>query len=142
MFKQIDERILAELQKNAKATTSAISKWTGIPTSTVHHRIKRMEKEKIIKTYRPVVDYEKIGKGISALIFVTTEPKADQGTLAKLLRNLPNVERTQIITGVYDILVEVHVGSMHELNTLLVNTIRKTEGVDKTQTMMILDEFD
>jgi DNA-binding Lrp family transcriptional regulator len=142
-----DEKILSELQRNAKARTGDIAKRTGVPTTTVHNRIKRMEREGVIRTYRPVLDYAKLGKGIHALIFITAEGKAnghpvDQEQLAKRLLALPGVDSSRIITGGFDLVLEARIGTMEELNILLTKEVRKVPGVDKTQTMFVLQEIE
>ena len=136
-----NERILALLTENAKLTTGQIAKRTGIPTTTVHNRIKHLEKEGIITRYIPLLDYAKLGKGIGALIFIQAEGKStDQEALLRKVTSLNHVISGKIVTGEFDLLIEVRVGSMDELNDLIVHHLRKTPGVDKTQTMMVLKE--
>ena len=54
-----DKRILALLRKDAKQRVSQLAKKTGLPTTTVHNRIKRMEKGGIIRGYTVIPDYKK-----------------------------------------------------------------------------------
>ena len=54
-----DRKILDVLKKNAKLTTSQISKKTNIPITTVHNRIKKLEQQEIIKGYTIVLNQEK-----------------------------------------------------------------------------------
>ena len=136
----IDEKVLEQLQQNAKMPTGTIAKRTGVPATTVHNRIKRMEREGVIKTYVPVLDYVKLGKGIAALIFISAEHKQNQEVLAKRFLALPEVEKAQIITGGFDLLLEVRVRTIEELNNLITKEMRKVEGVDKTQTMIVLKD--
>ena len=42
----------------------SIAKKTKEPSTTIHYNIKKLEKEKIIKTYKAIFDYKKIGKVI------------------------------------------------------------------------------
>ena len=142
MHNNIDEKIIAELQRNAKATTGTIARKTGIPTTTVHNRIKRMERDGIIKTYVPVLNYAKLGKGITALISISVEHKTDQEALARKLLHIPAIHHAKIITGGFDILIEARVGTIDELNDLNIKDLRKIQGVDKTQTMIVLKEMD
>jgi Lrp/AsnC family transcriptional regulator, leucine-responsive regulatory protein len=139
MSKDIDGSILEQLKRNAKATTSSIAKRIGIPTTTVHNRIKRMERDGIIKTYVPVLDHAKLGKGICALIFISAEHKQDQEVLARKLLAKPDIESARIITGGFDIVAEARVATIDDLNNLI---IRKLEGVDKTQTRIVLKELE
>lgn len=142
MDKRIDERILGTLQENAKMTTGKIAKRTGIPTTTVHNRIKRMERDGIIKRYVPVLDHVKLGNTIHALLFINAEHKTNQEQLAKKLLHVPAVQRVQIITGHYDLLVEVRSVDIHELNILITKTFHSIPGIEKTQTMIVLQEME
>ena len=63
-----DAKILKVLKENAKLSTQQISKKTLIPITTVHHRIKKMEKEGVINGYTTIVDNKKIGKNIAAYV--------------------------------------------------------------------------
>ena len=47
-----DIQLLEILEKDAKASVQFLSEETGIPASTVHHRIKKMERNNIILRYR------------------------------------------------------------------------------------------
>jgi len=141
MKQDIDEKILLELKHDAKATMGQIARRTGIPTTTVHNRIKRMEAAKIIKRYVPVLDHAKLGKGIHAMIFVSAEHKTDQEHLAKRLLAIDGIDSARIITGGFDLIVEARVGTIDELNALITKELRKVQGVEKTQTMIVLEEI-
>ncbi|MBR9703666.1 Lrp/AsnC family transcriptional regulator [Candidatus Woesearchaeota archaeon] len=140
----VDEKdllVIAELQRNAKATTGQITKRTGIPVTTVHNRMKSLEKTGVIKRYVPILDYVKLGKGLHALIFITVEGKGtDQEVLAKAMLKITGVEKASILTGGYDLLLDAHVADVDALNTLLIKELRQLPGVDKTQTMLVLKE--
>lgn len=137
-----DSRILDELQRDAKATTGKIAKRTTIPVTTVHNRIKRMEHDGVIKRYAPVLDYTKLGKSIHAMIFISAEHKADQEHLAKRLLAIDGVTGARIITGGYDLVIETRVGTIDALNSLITKELRKVQGVEKTQTMIVLEEVE
>ena len=63
---QKDKKILQILKENANLTTSQIAKKTAIPITTVHNRIKKLNKEKVIKNYTLNLDFEKIGKPLKS----------------------------------------------------------------------------
>jgi DNA-binding Lrp family transcriptional regulator len=143
-----DRRILEELKRDAKATTGKIAKRTAIPVTTVHNRIRKLEKSGVITRYAPVLDHKKLGLGIHALVFVTVEGKQagakgiDQEELAKLALRIPGVEGAKIITGGYDLVLEARVADVDALNALLIKELRKLPGVDKTQTMVVLEDIE
>lgn len=136
-----DALILAELRRDAKATTGRIAKRTAIPVTTVHNRIKRLEKSGVITRYAPVLNHAKLGLALHAMVFVTVEGKGtDQEELARRILRLRGVEKTSILTGGYDLLVEARVEDVGALNDLLIKELRKLPGIDKTQTMLVLQE--
>jgi DNA-binding Lrp family transcriptional regulator len=66
-----DLQILELLKRDSKLTTSKIAKKTLIPTTTIHNRIKKLEKSGIIKNYTLNLDWKKLGKNITAFILVS-----------------------------------------------------------------------
>lgn len=141
-----DHVILEELQRNAKATTGRIAKRTGIPTTTVHNRIKRFEREGVIVKYEPVLDYERLGKPIHALIFITAashlDGKAvDQRRIGRQALTINGILGARIITGTFDLILDVRVPDVRTLNEILITKLRAIEGVEKTQTTLVLEDL-
>ena len=56
-----DKKILFELDKNSRITTSSIAKQIRKSKQFVDYRIKRLEEEKVILGYTTVIDYSKLG---------------------------------------------------------------------------------
>ena len=141
-----DLLILNALKGNAKASIARIAKETGLPATTVHNRIKNMEKEGVIKGYTTRVDNKKIGKEVAAYIAITVdykllkEKKMTQYQLAESFGKLPFIEEVNIITGISDIILKMRVKSIDELNNFVTKDLRNFDGVEKTQTMVVLSE--
>ncbi len=141
-----DEKILKLLRENSKLTSQQISKKTLVPITTVHNRIKNLEKNGIIKRYTLEVDSRKIGKAIAAYILVTVDYKLlqqlkiSQYELTKKLKYCPEVEEAAMITGASDIIIKARVKDMEELNEFVTVELRNIKGVEKTQTAVILNE--
>ena len=79
MLDKKDHQILKELQLNSKLTTQQISKKTLIPITTIHNRIKRLEKEGIIQGYTVTLDHKKLGFDILAFILLTVRHYISEG---------------------------------------------------------------
>ena len=127
-------------------TTQQISKKTLIPITTVHSRIKKLEKEGIIKKYTLELGHRKLGKNISAYIHIVVdykslkEIKMSQHDLAKKLRQYEFVEEAAMVTGGIDIIIKVRVKDVDELDNFVTKKLRNINGIEKTQTMVILNE--
>jgi len=141
-----DNKILDLLELDSGLTTSKISKKTNIPITTVHNRIQKMKKEGVIKNFTVNINYEKIGKPLTAYILVAVNQNLSgdisQQDIGKKIQMYDDVQNVDIVTGTTDLLIKVRIKSMRELSNLITNSFRKIKGVDKTQTMMVLESLD
>lgn len=91
-----DERILKNLMVDARQSARQLALKLGMSTVTVLSRIKKMEKEKIIRGYTATVDHEKLGYTLTAIIEVMA--KND-----KILDIEKEISKFENVCGVYDI---------------------------------------
>lgn len=147
---QLDEKdlkILEILKQKANSRTSQISKKTKIPVTTIHNRIKKLEKEKIIKNYTINIDFTKIKKPLKAYILINvnqgllSQEKLSQKDIGEKIKELEGIESVDIITGTTDMIVVTRVATINKLNELLTKKLRNILGVNQTQTMMVLKEI-
>ncbi len=142
-----DEKIIKLLKENCKSTTQQISKKILMPVTTVHNRIKKLEKEGIIKKYTIELDNKKIGKNIAAYVNIVVdykllkEIKMPQHDLAKKLKQNEMVEESAMVTGGTDIIIKVRVRDIGELDNFVTKYLRNINGIEKTQTMVVLNEI-
>lgn len=147
MLDKKDLKILEVLKRNAKLSTQQIAKKTLIPTTTVHNRIKKLEELGIIKGYTVVLDDKKLGKKLSAYILMTVDYKLlkekgiSQHELAKLLKNHEFVDEVDMITGRSDIIIRIKANDVEELDDFVTKYLRNLDGIERTETMMILSRF-
>lgn len=141
-----DRLILGVLQTNARLSTHEIAKRTLVPITTVHNRIKRMERSGVIKGYTVAIDNKRIGKILSAYVFATVDYRfiknqgLTQHDIAKKIKTFPFVEEVSVITGASDIVAKIRVENIDQLDRLVVDKIRNIDGVAKTETSVVLAE--
>ncbi|MGM5484314.1 MAG: Lrp/AsnC family transcriptional regulator [Nanobdellota archaeon] len=141
-----DHKILEMLVKDSSLSTQKIAKKTLIPITTVHNRIKRLEKGKVIEGYTVIINKKKIGKNIFAFILIRVdsnylkEKKITQKDLAKKIKRISCVEDISIVTGDYDIIIRIGVKDVDELNELILKKLRNISGIESTKSMIVLDE--
>ncbi len=139
-----DLLILDILKKDSKMSTREISKQIRKPITTIHNRIKKLKQEEVIKNYTVVLDEKKLGKFVDAFILVNVAYEnidgvyRNQEEIARDIKKLPSVEEVCIITGINDLIVRVKENEIDTLNDFLINSLRKVQGVEKTQTAVIL----
>lgn len=140
-----DLQILGILEDNARLTNKEIAKKVKLPITTVHHRIKRLQENNIIKNFTVNLNYIELGRSIEAEILVSVDYKValgkkfDQAEIAGKIKRLDGTEEVLIVTGETDIMVRVRVASVQELNEFVTMKLRNIEGIDKTRTMLVLN---
>ena len=103
---EIGLMILRELVRDSKIRLKEISTRIGLSTSSVTERIKRMEDEGIIQGYTTIINEEKLGFAIHAMIAVKSNSPADEQKLLRKLPDMAPVLQVWNITGDNDFIVE------------------------------------
>ena len=93
---ETDERILKNLLVDARQSARQLALKLGMSTVTVLSRIKKLEKEKIIHGYTAIIDHEKIGYSMTAIIEIIA--KND-----KVMDIEDEIAKFENVCGVYDI---------------------------------------
>ena len=133
----IDTAILRSLIKNSRITISQMSKEIDVPDATISHRLKKMEDE-IIKRYTLILDWQKIGLEITAIIIIQTESEKHEIVKGELSR-LEEVSEVYSVSGEYDILIKVWVPGIEELNQLINSKIRSIDGIEDLTEMIVME---
>lgn len=142
MLDEIDKKLLRELQINSKRKIFQLARTLNLPRSTIHNRIKKLEKSGIIKTYKAVVNHEKIGKGVTVLVHVVITSRQSAKEITEKLKRMDNVEDIYIVTGRSDIIIKARFSSTEELGKFIFDEttgLRSWEGVESTESMIALD---
>jgi len=132
----VDKKILEILQENAKTPYSQIASQVGISEATVHLRIKKLVAAGVIKRFQAIVDPEKVGKKVTAIIAVIATPQKYSQVL-KQLEKLEDVYEIYDVTGEYSTILKVRVKNKEEL-ARLIDLVGSIDGVESTKTMYVL----
>ncbi len=141
-----DWKVIECLKENGRWSVQKISKQTRIPITTVHNRLKKLNREGVIKKYSIVLDYKKVGIPLASYVLITVDYKGlqerelSQYDLAKELLKKKEVESAAMITGLTDIILKIRVANIDELNRFITVDLRNVMGIEKTQTILILNE--
>jgi Lrp/AsnC family transcriptional regulator for asnA, asnC and gidA len=138
-----DEAILQSLEIDSRKGTQAIADSLSLPRVTVHDRIRRLKEKGVIKRFTIQRDPRAVGLELRAFIFIRCERgQVDRRDVAEQLIALPFCIRVSIITGDWDLLVEVVASSMDTLGDAILDQLSKVPGVSGTQTMVSFYEFE
>lgn len=132
-----DERILKNLMVDARLSARQLALKLGISTVTVLSRIKKLEKEKIIKGYTALIDHEKLGYNLTAVIEIIAK-KDKIIDIESELSKIENVCGVYDITGNTDTLVIAKFKSRNELSEF-VKGIASIQNIENTITHVVLN---
>ncbi|RLI98550.1 MAG: AsnC family transcriptional regulator [Candidatus Aenigmatarchaeota archaeon] len=133
---ETDVKILKLLLSNSRLSFREIARHLNLSVGTVISRIKWMEKERIVKGYAAIVDHEKLGYELTAVIEITVS----KGKLLEVEREvakLKNVCAVYDITGLTDALIIAKFRRRQELSEF-VKKILAMPFVERTNTHLVL----
>lgn len=134
MVDEIDEKILKLLEKNARMTYVDIGKEIGLSEGAVRNRVQSLVEEGVIRRF--TID-KSTQVGVRALTMIAVNPSIPTFEISQKVDELRGVERIYEVTGEYDIIM-VSTGSNIEGINRVIEDIRKINGVEKTNTIIVL----
>jgi Lrp/AsnC family transcriptional regulator, leucine-responsive regulatory protein len=108
----------------------------------VSERLSRLERTGVIRGYRVEVDHAALNRSMVALLGVTTVQGLPQRQLVARLRELPEVEEVDLVTGPMDLLVRARVRDHAHMRELLFDKVLPLEGVLRTETFISLEAME
>jgi DNA-binding Lrp family transcriptional regulator len=134
---QTDERILKNLMVDARLSARQLGIKLGISTVTILSRIKKLEKEKIIRGYTALIDHEKLGYNLTAIIEIIAK-KNKIIDIEVELSKIENVCGVYDITGNTDTLIIAKFKSRSELSEF-VKGLSSIPNIENTITHLVLN---
>ncbi len=134
---KIDEKILKNLLVDARLSARQLSLKLGLSTVTVLSRIKKLEKEKIIKGYTSVLNHEKLGYDLTAVIEIIAK-KDKLVQVEDELSGIENVCAVYDVTGNTDTLIIAKFKGRKDLSKFVKN-LSVISNVESTITHVVLN---
>ncbi|MBI2632614.1 Lrp/AsnC family transcriptional regulator [Candidatus Pacearchaeota archaeon] len=135
-MKNIEPKLIELLKEgNCTPLISQIAKKLKEPSTTIHYNIKKLEKEGVIKAYKAVFNYQKIGKGFCSYVLVKLSPE-EYGIPERVgleLAKFNEIESVDVITGDYEMIIKIRVKDQDEYYSLI-KRIGSLKGIVKTFT--------
>ena len=135
-MEDLDRAIVRLLAADGRMSYTDLGKATGLSTSAVHQRVRRLEQRGVIKGYSAVVDHESLGLSLTALISIKPIDPAAPDDAPLRLEGVGQIEACHSVAGDESYVLKVRVASPSELETLLAE-IRAKANVS-TRTSVVL----
>ncbi len=130
-----DQKIIEQLKDNSRASIRDISKATGLRPSTVHQRLGKLIKNKVIDKFTIKLNNKEVGENFIVFMLVETGK-----TFPKNVFDSRHIKEVFGVTGEYDMLLKMKFKDVEEFN-LFVIKFRKEYGLKKTVTMVATAEI-
>jgi DNA-binding Lrp family transcriptional regulator len=136
----VDRRIITLLTADARLSARAIARELSMSPGAITERIVRLEGAGIITGYHASVDIAALGFPVRAIVGVRVDRGDDAlaGVVDGLMA-LRNVQTVKLVTGEWDLLVEIVVQDNAQLREVLIDTIARLPRVTATATMINLE---
>lgn len=131
-----DRRIMALLATNARQPTVAIAKKLGLPRTTVHERIEKLERNGTITGYRAVFASPAVGQQLEATLLLSIRQRR-QSEIVRRLDNLPEVRSCASVSGEFDLMLVVEAPLSEDLDAVI-DEITSMEAVERCMTLIVL----
>jgi DNA-binding Lrp family transcriptional regulator len=136
---ETDYKLIALLRRDARTSVAELSKALGVSRGTVTNRMRKLEKDMVIRGYTAVIRPEAEPNVIRAWMSVQVEGNQTSQVVKRLLGD-PGVEALHDTNGRWDLLAELRASSMAELSAIL-ERIRLIKGIHATETSIHLSTF-
>lgn len=140
MVDEIDYKILRILLEDAKLSYQEIGEKVGLSQGAVHARVKKLENSGVITGSTIKIDVKKLGWDILAFLGIYLDsPDHYENAKSKLIE-IPEVVSVNYTTGNYSIFIKLVCRDTTHLRDLLTTKIQKLPGIQRTETIISLDE--
>ncbi|MHA2351764.1 MAG: Lrp/AsnC family transcriptional regulator [Candidatus Thorarchaeota archaeon] len=134
---ELDLAILKQLQIDCRIPLQEIAEKVGSPTSTVHYRVKRLEREGVIDGYYANVNPEKLGLEYLTVIQVrAVYGPGYHERIGKKLAKIPGVWAVYFTLGETDFFVLTRSENKSEYMKIL-DVLMATKGIERTSTQVV-----
>ena len=136
-----DRKILAQLQRDARLTNNELSTKVNLSPSQCSRRRQRLEDDGFIRSYRAVLDRDRLGFPLVNMITVTlaTHNRDNARRFAQLLENLPEVQEAHALTGEMDYILKVVTPDLKSLADFVNGVLLPHDSVQHVKTAIVLE---
>jgi Lrp/AsnC family leucine-responsive transcriptional regulator len=139
---RIDRNILRILQRDGRTSFAELSRQVGLSTTPCLERVKRMERDGVIKGYQAVLNPEHLNAGLVVFVQIrltrTSQDIFEQFKLAAVA--LEPVQECYLVSGNFDYLIKARVADMAAYREFLGDTLLTLPGVHESTSYVVMEQ--
>ncbi len=133
---ETDRQIISLLQHDGRLSNVEIGRQLGLAEGTVRKRLERLVAENVI---RIIALAQPAAFGLTTRVFISIQTElGDLNNVAQRLAQMPEVCSVSVITGSFDIIIEVALPSGDRLLSFLIDKVSSIPGVKRTETSQVM----
>lgn len=138
----IDRKLLEMLQKDTKKTTKELSDKLNLSVTAVYERVKKLEREGVIKNYIAILDKSKVSKSFVVFCHVKlTQHNIDLiKHFEKQILKLDEVLECFHVSGDYDYILKIFVEDMEAYREFMVTKLTTIKDIGSTHSTFMIGE--
>ncbi|MBM70302.1 MAG: AsnC family transcriptional regulator [Haliea sp.] len=137
-----DRRLLRLLQQDARTSYAELARQVGLSTTPCKERIKRLEREGIIRGYQAILDPEQLDAGLVVFVQIRLS-RSSQDIFEEFKRSafeLPEVQECYLVSGNFDYLIKARVADMNAYRAFLGETLLTLPGVQESTSYVVMEQ--
>jgi len=140
---ELDRKILRALQLDARVKNADLARELGVAPSTMLERVRRLEERGYFSGFKAVINPEKLGLTVQAMISVSLGQHTTQtiGPFEAAVKAISNILVCYHVTGRFDYILHVVAKNLKQLGILVKERIASMPGVGKTETFLVFSEI-
>ena len=140
-MEDIDRKILRLLAADGRMSFTDLGKATGLSTSAVHQRVKRLENRGLITSYAAVLDYDRVGLPLTAFISIRPIDPSQPDDSPERVREIGEIESCWSVAGDESYILKIRVATPADLEDLLAR-IRSAANVSTRTTIVLSTAYE
>jgi len=137
----LDQHIVSLLAGNGRMSFTDLGKATGLSTSAVHQRVKRLEQRGLIKGYSATIDYHQVGLPLTAFISIRPIDPSEPDDSPDRLSEISEIESCWSVAGDESYILKVRVATPADLEDLLAR-VRAVANVSTRTTIVLSTPYE
>lgn len=138
---RLDRAIVAALQRDGRASVSAIAADTHVSRAHAYQRIAKLRERGVITGYTVTVD--PVAMGLRSSAYVTLKLRQHSWrALKQVLERIPEVQHVALVGGSFDVILLVRAADNEALRRVVFDVLQALPEVVDTQTHLIFEDRD
>ena len=136
-YENLDAELINELLGDGRASLRTLAEKLDVSVTTVSNHIQDLEERGVIKGYTPLLDYEKLGYDVTAVIQLKVEGSA-LPDITERLEGHKQMTSVYEVTGDYDIIAVAKFTDTDGMNNQI-KTLLTDPEIKETNTSVVLN---